>query len=217
MSLRDDVLKAARADSIPKGSRGLWVVRKFSTAKELVLPHEGRLRIIPAGNYTQLWCYTEETLHRLGVMVMNDGPDELNTHLNFMLRARGTVLIAGLGLGCCLRGALANPAVGRVTVVERDPSVIELVWPHIAQKERITLIQADAIEWAKNSRRRFDTAWYDLWDNPDLKDEKLPLLHSKLLLHLHGRVKAHGAWAFPRDAKKAWNRIRREHEMQPML
>jgi hypothetical protein len=35
---------------------------------------------------------------------MNDFPQELKKHLDFVLRARGRVLVTGLGLGCVVRG-----------------------------------------------------------------------------------------------------------------
>lgn len=203
MSLKDDVLKAARADCIPEGRSGKWIVSKRKVANSLSVNWEGRMRHVIAGHYTTLLCATKARIG--GVVVMIDDPSELDTHLNFMLRARGHVLITGLGLGCCLRGVLANPAVERVTVVEKSRDVIKLVWPH-TKDPRVRLVNQDAIAWARQSKCHFDTGWHDLWDNPDHKDQALPLMHSKLLLHLSGRITQQGAWAFPREIKTGWSR-----------
>ncbi len=48
----------------------------------------------------------------------------------------GHVLCAGLGLGLIVHALRDNPAVTKVTVVERCKDVIDLVWPHLAPNGR---------------------------------------------------------------------------------
>ena len=124
-----------------------------------------------------------------------------------MLRAHGRVLITGLGLGCVIRGCLANPAVEHIVCIERDPDVLRLVKPHLPA-ERLTILQADAISWARNNlpRQRFDCAWHDLWSDPDAGDPHLALSHSELFVRCHEAVQFQGAWAFPRPQKRLWKR-----------
>lgn len=168
--------------------------------------------MLPAGNYTQLFRWTEETLHKIGELVMHDFPDELNTHLNFMLKAHGEVLITGLGLGCVARGCLENPNVKAITVIERDKDVLKLVLPHCFpnHRERVTIIEDDAIEWAKRNVRlgfadKFDCAWHDIWNDPDKKEPHLAILHTRLLMELGKNIPMQGAWAYPREYRKRFN------------
>lgn len=197
---------AAMATHIPEASSGLWYVKRYSLAKPLTVMRTGGPLTMPPGTYTQLWRYTEATLHVLGELVMQDTQQELNTHLNFMLRARGKVLITGLGLGCVTRGCLANPNVERVTVIERDPDVLKLVRPYMEEGERLEIIVADALQWTRENPRKFDSAWHDLWNDPDTEEPHLQVMHSELLLNCSRKVPMQGAWHFPRDHKRLWKK-----------
>ena len=190
MPLKDNLLAAAKADAIPAGRRGLWTVVKFRIAADFVVPspNSGRKVTLPVGTYTQLWRMTMAKAHYpYGDLVMVDNPPELSTHLDFMLRARGRVLITGLGLGCVARGCLANPAVESVTIVERDPAVLALVAPWMPT-ERCTIVQADALEWCRRNDAPFDCAWHDLWSDPDKEEPHLQLNHTQLLDHAFNQI-----------------------------
>jgi len=182
--MKEAILRAAMATDIPEGIAGLWHIKRLRTAEPMTLP--GKRGVLPPGVYTQLYRYTTATLHKIGELVMHDFPDELTTHLEFMLKARGRVLITGLGLGCVARGCLANPNVESITVIERDADVIGLVHPHMP-KERYTLIHADAIEWCKRRETMgdeglpFDCAWHDLWSDPDANEPHLQLNHADFI------------------------------------
>ena len=63
------------------------------------------------------------------------------------------VLVAGLGVGFTLGAALASDRVGRVTVVELEPSVVELVRSATGERTgadlddpRVTLVVGDVVE-----------------------------------------------------------------------
>lgn len=210
--MKTKLLAAAKADCIPENAVGMWHIKKIKLAREVTAPKDGRMVKVPAGTYTQLWRWTRETVQKRldsgagepGELVMTDSPDELNTHLAFMLRARGRVLITGLGLGCVVRGCLANPAVEHVVCIERDTEVIRMVKPHMP--DRCTVIQADAVRWARNNlpRQRFDCAWHDLWSDPDKDEPHLAVTHSSLFVACHGAVQFQGAWAFPKPQKRLW-------------
>ena len=203
------MLAAAKAHQIPTGQAGLWDVKKFSLARDITLPRDGKLVTVPAGDYTQLWRKTEATLHLDGELVMTDTPEELHTHLDFMLRARGHVLITGLGLGCVLRGCLVNPHVKSCTVIERDGNVLNLVRPWLpASLGRFQIIQADATAYVTRlSPGIFDCAWHDVWADPDRGEPHLQVIHSGLLAECAPKVAFQGAWAFPRSQKRLWRRI----------
>jgi len=135
---------------------------------------------------------------------MDDSDRELRTHLDFMLRAKGRVLITGLGLGCVVRGCLANPAVEQVTCIERDQSVLKLVAPYMPKTPRLEIIKADALKWCEATEEKFDCAWHDLWSDPDKEEPHLQVNHSHLLAMLADKVGYQGAWAFPREQKRLW-------------
>ncbi len=206
MSLKDAVLTASKAHDIPASADGRWSIKKFETARPLSVLKHGIPYVLPAGRYTQLYCWTLVEIQKaldgdpaaFGECVMEDSPSELNTHLEFMLKAHGDVLITGLGLGCVVRGTLANPAVKQVTVIERDRSILRIVKPHMPKTDRLEIIKADAREWVRHTRRTFDCAWHDLWSDPDKQEIHLQRTHLNLIVALRKRVRMQGAWAFPR-------------------
>lgn len=200
------ILAAARADAIPEGESGLWYVVKVEVPRALEAPKQGRMVTIPAGRYTELFRWTDSTLHLVGELVMTDKPDELCTHLDFMLRAWGRVLVTGLGLGCCVRGLLANPNVEHVTVIENSPDVLRLVAPHMP-KDRVTIIEAEAVAWTKAHGHGggFDCAWHDLWTDTDAGERHLQVVHAELFLETLPFMRLVGAWAMPRRMRRLLN------------
>jgi hypothetical protein len=205
---KSTILAQARASQIPAGLAGLWSVVKFSLSGPFPVKRGSDKEVIlPAGHYTQLWCQTEATMHLpYGVLVMQDTPEELATHLDFMLRANGRVLITGLGLGCVLRGCLANPNVESCTVVERDPHVLNLVAPHLP-RDRFEIVKADATAYvADMPANTFDCAWHDLWNDPARDEDHLQVIHSGLICACTGKIAMQGAWAFPHYLKRVWRR-----------
>lgn len=200
------ILRAMRATKIPEGKSGLWIVAKLNLTKNSTpsaLEGSGELINMPPGRYTFLRRLTIATAHRAhpGEVVMEDSRHELETHLEFVRRAYGRVLITGLGLGCVIRGLLRNPAVEHITCIENSPDVLRLVRPYMP-KRRLTIIEADALVWTKESTETFDVAWHDLWTNPDKGEPHLDLWHVKLLMNMVKKVKAQGAWAFNKSGKE---------------
>ena len=210
-TLKPIMLDAARAGSIPAGTAGRWSVTKFLLEKPLQVTFKEKLRTIPPGHYTQLFCLTEETMHQPpGEIVMHDREDELLTHLDFMLRARGRVLVTGLGLGCVVRGLLVNPQVEHITVLERDPYVMRLVAPHMIQTPRLEIIETCAFTWLHETSQEFDCAWHDVWNDEHRGDPHLHVMHSDLLQASFSRVKFQGAWQFPRYLRRLAHRTGRD-------
>jgi hypothetical protein len=78
-------------------------------------------------------------------------------------QARGATLVIGLGLGLVLRSLEANPDVQRIVVVERQPEVIEMVWPHV-QRPGVVLEATDFYQLPQPRQHEpFDTIIADLW------------------------------------------------------
>lgn len=197
------ILSAMKADMIPAGESGLWYVKKGIVEAPAIVVHHRTIVRLPAGTYTMLYCLTESTIHHPipGEVVMEDTPFELRSHLGFAMKAYGNVLVTGLGLGCVVRGLLANPAVEHVTVLENSKDVLKLVQPFMPA-DRLTIIEADALEWTAKATAHFDCAWHDVWTNRDEGEPHLDVWHSKLLQNCKGKIKAQGAWAFDRGCKR---------------
>lgn len=95
-------------------------------------------------------------------------PHEIESQEPGCMFARGHTVIMGLGMGWIALNAALNPAVQRVTVVERDPDVINLfaatgvlqqVPPEIRAK--IGIVHADALEW--QPEEPVDFLFADIW------------------------------------------------------
>lgn len=199
----DTILQAARATEIPARWSGLWFIEKTELKQEMPAPYRDEMRILPAGIYTALFRMTDGTMMNFppGVVVMEDTPFELRTHLEFMLRAKGRVLVTGLGLGCVVRGLLSNPNVTHVTCIERSADVLKLVQPYMP-KDRLAIIQADALKWTATTDQTFDYAWHDLWTNREAGEPFLDIWHTQLIFNCHDKVKNQGAWKYSREAKR---------------
>ena len=105
--------------------------------------------------YCQLWIN--------GELWMSDTRDEMRANAD-VTRARGTVLIVGLGLGMVLRRVLQNLTVSAVDVIENNRDVERLVWPRVGKTDtRARLIHADAHDW--QAERKYDFIWLDIWLN----------------------------------------------------
>jgi hypothetical protein len=195
-----------RADCVPLGSAGRWTVKKgeftpaqWETMKRL--EKKGLCQAVPPGRYTWLFCLTmESALHPPGVVVMNDYPCELKKHLQFVLSARGRVLVTGLGLGCVVRGLLAAGRIESIDVIERSGDVLKLCAESVSDR-RVTIHQQDAL-WPIRIREQWDYAWHDLWSDPERSEPHLQISHMELFGRLMDRVRFQGAWAMPRKFRR---------------
>jgi len=104
-----------------------------------------------------------------GRVWMTVTPNEINTIQPAVRESRGKVLTYGLGLGYYAFHCLLKEEVTSVTVVEKNPAVIDvftrLLLPFFPRKEALHIIQADAFDYAANvmPREGFDTVFTDLW------------------------------------------------------
>lgn len=123
------------------------------------------------GTYTRLM--------RGSTLVMSDTPDEKRDHYDFVRRARGHVLIHGLGLGMVLGAVLGKLEVSSVTVIELSQDVINLVGASY-DDPRVTIVCADALTWEPPKGARFGAVWHDIWDDICSDNrEDMKLLHRR--------------------------------------
>ena len=196
-----DYIEAAR---VPKTLRpqtfGLWTIERVKVGPRMEFVHPTELSMTRAmvgfDDYTLLRHFVAKSMYleTPGEIVMEDSARELKKHLPIWVRARGRVLVTGLGLGCVVRGLLANPDVDRVEVVEIDRGIARVVGAEFAGNPKVGLTLGDALEI--DLPGRFDFAWHDLWT--ETGSFALHKMHNELLVKYRDRCGPQGAWAFPR-------------------
>ena len=112
-------------------------------------------------------------------------PHEINTMKDAVNKAYGNVITFGLGLGYFAYMCSIKDNVKSVTIIEKDKNIIELfnkhILPQFKHKDKIIIIESDAIEYLKRKSFDYDYAFVDLWRDID---DGLPLyvLTNKLAL-----------------------------------
>ncbi len=97
---------------------------------------------------------------------MSTAPVEIEGQAHHVAAAHGHVVVMGAGLGVALYNILSKPDVTRVTLVERDARVIELLraaadLDHWAGIGKLRIEIADAFEY--DPRARVDHLYVDIW------------------------------------------------------
>lgn len=146
-----------------------------------MLRDAGRMFVVRDGKYVRL--------HVNGELMMSDTGMERISNREFIEKANGRVLIAGLGIGLILKNILDKKSVGEIVIIEKYKDVIDLVAPKF-KSNKITIIHADIFDWKPPKGEKFDTIYFDIW--PEITSGNL-----KEIKFLHNRFKnfkAPGAW-----------------------
>ena len=102
---------------------------------------------------------------------MSLNPNEIKTMEPYIAKAKGDVLVLGLGMGYVAFMMANKKDVKSVTIIEKDPNVINifnnLLWPSFKNKEKIRIINDDALNYLKQKQARYDYIFADLWHSPD--------------------------------------------------
>lgn len=133
-----------------------------------------------------------------GYVVMEDTERELRRHLPIMLAARGRVLVSGLGLGCVVRGMLANGRIEHIDVVEINKDIIDHFGSEFSGDARVSIHHGDALSFDLG-RGPWDYAWHDIYTDGN---DGLAQEHAKLIARSDRYVGRQGAWQFPRIAHR---------------
>ncbi len=132
------------------------------------LTDDGQGRIIPKIGFFEK-KYTFPTVKQSGREWMLITPNEIETMRAPISSAFGNVTTYGLGLGYFAFMASEKENVKSVTVVEKDKNVIRLfekhILPQFPKKEKIRIVWADAIEYAKEDHP-CDFVFADIWHDP---------------------------------------------------
>lgn len=171
---------------------------QFSRLREIAT--RGREQAADPGTYAQLFVK--------GGLVMSDTQMERDSNEDFVLYARGDVLIAGLGLGMILLPLLAKKSVKSVTVIEKSQDVIQLIEGPIRQAagpnvSKLTIVCADIFMW-EPPRKRWNSIYFDIWPaicGDNLKDMRA--LHKRF----RSKLRPHGwltSWMFEDLKEGGW-------------
>ena len=142
--------------NVPVGKKGKWEIKRFEVP---AFSSAGYGRGVPKGTYTGLY--------RDSMLIMSDTPDEIQDHLDFIEKAKGNVLVVGLGIGMVLNALCSSSKVDKVTVVEKSRDVISLVANHYTALygNKVEIINADIFNYRLQKNQFWDCAWFDIWDN----------------------------------------------------
>jgi ribosomal protein S18 acetylase RimI-like enzyme len=110
-----------------------------------------------------------DALNFEGQTWMTNARDEVDSQAPHIAAAEGHVVVMGAGMGVALYNLLSKKEVSRVTLVERDPAVMELLqlsagyefWRGI-EKLRVEIV--DALEYRPESQ--VDHVYADIWATP---------------------------------------------------
>lgn len=116
-------------------------------------------------------------LEKKGRIWMSLIPHEIHTMKKDIEQAEGDVLTFGLGLGYYAFMVSQKEEVKRVTIIEKDRSIIDLfkkeLLPLFPKKEKIRIIEEDAFSFLKKEDcSRYDHCFVDLWHN---EEDGLPI------------------------------------------
>lgn len=193
-----DYIRASPAVHLPLVERGVWRIDRTVVSERKAQYLELRAAIGGGGGLGRGRVRAGEAitmLYRDRALVMSDTPDELRDFYQFWRRARGHVLVNGLGLGCAVRALLIWPQVERVTVVEIDDDLLAMMRPLLGPqvaRGRVNLIHDDALTVRWPVGQRFDSAWHDVWD--DICGDNWPEIR-RLHRRYGGRVDHQESWS----------------------
>jgi len=195
---------------IPPGRSGRVAVEHFTVSEADAKFSAMRAAIkadrdieVPAGEYVRLVIAPKSLADKClgdlssdgefpGDVMMSDTQMEQNTNIEFLIQARGRVLVAGLGLGMVLIPTLKKDLVESIQVLELSPDVIKLVEPHLRKyltkkaNKKLTITQADIFEWNPQKGEKWDTIYFDIWaDSSEENLEQVTRLKRKFARRLN--------------------------------
>jgi hypothetical protein len=165
---------------VPEGEQGVAKVVHLHLAGEVARQASyvaGEYIPTPPGSYALLMVQEADGQTRC---MMSDLSYERSTCEEFVQRAHGRVLIAGLGLGMVLHPVLAKLVVTSVTVIEKYPDVIDLIYPTLPVNSKLQIYQADIFDWTPPANVRYDVIWFDIWPDIDVaRLNEMAVLHQR--------------------------------------
>ncbi len=150
--------------SIPVGKKNNWEVKQFIVSEDDAKSFNIGL-IFSRQSWREIKASTYTKLTNNGAVIMSDTPAEKSDHTQIIWNATGSMLFNGLGLGWIVEACLQKKEVKHITVIEIEPDIIELVGSYLLKKypNRLSIIQANALNWKPPKGVRYDCVWHDIW------------------------------------------------------
>ena len=104
---------------------------------------------------------------------MSLNTNEIETMKPYISKAKGHVLVLGLGMGYVPFMLSIKNCVSKITIVEKDQEIInlfnKLIYPSFPSKEKVEIIKDDAIEYTRRKQKEatYDYIFADLWHDPE--------------------------------------------------
>lgn len=150
-----------------------------------------RLRAAMDGQPLRAEKYTRLFVN--GNLWMTDAEFECWTNDDFIRKAFGDVLIAGLGLGLVLPPLIESKIVESITVLEISADVIAMIGP-LYQHPKLTIVHTDARTW-QPPKKVYHFVYFDIWANVPNSDTRKDI--AALKQRYRSSLKKHGrtlAW-----------------------
>lgn len=152
-------------DMLTPGESAPWKLEVYEVTEQ----EESFSKMRAASGHDMEFCPKGKymILKRGSTVVMSDTMMERDTNLRAFNRARGHVLIGGLGMGMLMCGIQKKPEVSSVTVVEKDQTLIDMMMKcglHI-DEEKTVIVQGDVFTWEPGFKFKYDYLYFDIWDN----------------------------------------------------
>lgn len=145
---------------IPEGEQGSARVYHFWVEDDHAL-HANRKSLLRGTPIMNVRAGIYAALSIENELYMSDMAPEKRSYEKLLTRAHGKVLIAGLGLGMILRPFARNPQIEQVTIVEKNPDVAALVWPHV-KSDKFQLELVDIFDYDP-AAGPWDVIYFDIW------------------------------------------------------
>lgn len=167
-------------ESIIKGIAKIeaFEIESKNSISKIRLGMQGGLFSVKDGRYLKLHVGNE--------LMMSDTHMERRTNYNFVSKANGDVLIAGLGIGMILSGIeskLIDGSIKSITIIEKHKDVIDLISPFfndIIDRHNVSIINECIFSYRPEKSKKWDTIYFDIW--PDICQDNLDeisKLHNK--------------------------------------
>ena len=178
----NDYINNSYVKAIKKtGRKGKYALKFIDYAPYQLFAYDD-IKINGYKEYSQIGYFD----HKFSYLALTEGsniwmslnPNEIETMKPYINKAKGNVLVLGLGMGYVPFMLSLKNCVKSITIIEKDQEIInlfnELIYPSFVNKEKIKIIKGDAIEFARKSQKEgtYDYIFADLWHDPE---DGLPL------------------------------------------
>ena len=163
------------------GKKGKYALKSISYEPYQLFAYDD-IKIKDYKEYSQIGYFNQKfsylALTEGNNIWMSLNPNEIETMKPYINKARGNVLVLGLGMGYVPFMLSLKNCVKSVTIVEKDQEIInlfnELIYPQFPNKEKIKIVKSDAVEYVSKNQKQwtYDYIFADLWHDPE---DGLPL------------------------------------------